>query len=70
LVYVSGIEAEYHKSAHHSFTDNDVESVKDICLRGQTNFRGVDIMITSSWPKNIMLGDDKSSYVSHVPFML
>lgn len=69
-MYVSGIEAEFDKlSSDHSFTDKDIESVKNTCIRGQTNFRGVDILITSSWPKDIMLGD-KSCSVSHVPLML
>lgn len=68
-MYVSGIEAESDEPSHHTFTKNDIESVKNICLRGQTNFRGVDILITSSWPKNIMFGD-KSDCVSHVLFML
>ncbi|XP_021938616.1 CWF19-like protein 1 [Zootermopsis nevadensis] len=66
LVYVSGIEAESDEPLHHTFTNNDIESLKNICLRGQTNFRGVDILITSSWPKNIMLGD-KSDHVQIEP---
>jgi hypothetical protein len=68
-VYVSGIEAESDESSHHTFTNNDIESVKDICLRGRTNFRGVDILITSTWPKNIMLGD-QNDCVSHILLML
>jgi hypothetical protein len=68
LVYASGTEAESDKSSHHSFTKEDIESLRNICVRGQTNFRGVDILITSSWPKDIMLGDKSS--VSHVLFIL
>lgn len=60
LVYASGTEAESDKSSHHSFTKEDIESLRNICVRGQTNFRGVDILITSSWPKDIMLGDKSS----------
>lgn len=63
---MSGIEAESSdEPSHHTFRNNDIESVKNTCLRGKTNFRGVDILITSSWPKNIMLGD-KTGCVSHV----
>lgn len=61
LVYVSGIEAESDVLSHYNFTDKDIESVKNACLRGQTDFRGVDILITSSWPKDIMLGDKSCS---------
>lgn len=60
LVYVSGTEAESDRSSHHSFTKEDIESLRNICVRGQSNFRGVDILITLSWPKDIMLGDKSS----------
>ncbi|XP_069681635.1 CWF19-like protein 1 [Periplaneta americana] len=57
VAYVSGIEEGSGKSAqYHTFTGADVEAVKNICLRGQHQFRGVDILITSSWPKDIKLG--------------
>lgn len=68
VVYVSGTEAESDKSSHHTFTKEDIESLRNICVRGQSNFRGVDILITLSWPKDIILGDKSS--VSHVLFML
>jgi hypothetical protein len=69
LVYVSGTEEESQTlPSHHSFTDRDIESVKNICIRGQTNFKGVDILITSSWPKDITSGD-KSCSVSNVPLV-
>lgn len=68
VVYVSGTEAESDKSSHHTFTKEDIESLRNICVRGQSNFRGVDILITLSWPKDITLGDKSS--VSHVLFML
>lgn len=68
LVYVSGTEVESGGSSHHSFTEEDIESLRNICVRGQSNFRGVDILITLSWPKDIMLGDKSS--VSHVLCML
>jgi hypothetical protein len=58
VVYVSGTESD--KSSHHTFTKEDIESLRNICVRGQSNFRGVDILITLSWPKDIMLGDKSS----------
>ena len=65
---MSGTEAESDKSSYHTFTKEDIESLRNICVRGQSNFRGVDILITLSWPKDIMLGDKSS--VSHILFML
>jgi hypothetical protein len=68
VAYVSGTEAESDKSSHHTFTKEDIESLRNTCVRGPSNFRGVDILITLSWPKDIMLGDKSS--VSHGLFML
>lgn len=62
LTYVSGIEGE--PSQDHTFTPSDITTVRDVCLRGQPSFRGVDILATSSWPKDVMNLDKKALTVS------
>ena len=53
---MSGIESGSGKSSDYTFTESDVESVKNICARGNHKFHGVDILISSSWPKDITVG--------------
>lgn len=61
VAYVSGIEGESGKpSQHHTFKEADVEAVKNICFRGH-QFRGVDVLITSPWPKDIRFGAQAES---------
>ncbi|KAJ8883083.1 hypothetical protein PR048_014922 [Dryococelus australis] len=54
VAYVSGIESDGKEHAEHLFTDADVTSVRDVSLRGKPNFRGVDILASSTWPKDIV----------------
>ncbi|KAJ9592078.1 hypothetical protein L9F63_001387, partial [Diploptera punctata] len=55
IAYVSGVESESGKS-DYTFTNSDVESVRNICSKGNHKFQGVDILITSLWPKDITNG--------------
>lgn len=47
IAYVSG---RNEGTSESTFSDNDVLCVRDVCLRGQANFKGVDILLTSAWP--------------------
>lgn len=43
-----------------SFSESDVTCVRDVCLKGQANFKGVDVLVTSSWPQDISKFHDKA----------
>ncbi|XP_067003208.2 CWF19-like protein 1 [Anabrus simplex] len=59
LAYVSGIEGPSDQIQEHTYAINDVTTVRDICVRGQPSFRGVDILATSTWPAGIMNLDER-----------
>lgn len=50
IAYISG---KNDGTSDSSFTEADVVCVRDVCLRGQPNFKGVDILVTSTWPEGI-----------------
>ncbi|XP_063242249.1 CWF19-like protein 1 [Bacillus rossius redtenbacheri] len=54
VAYVSGAESDGKEHAEHLFSDADVTSVRDASLRGKPSFRGVDILASSAWPKDIV----------------
>nr|CAD7448082.1 unnamed protein product [Timema bartmani] len=55
IAYVSGIETNSKEPPQeHTFVEADVTSVRDICYKGRPSFRGVDILVTSVWPKDIV----------------
>ena len=66
IAYVSGIESETGKYSDCTFTSNDVESVKNISAKGNQKFRGVDILISSSWPKDITFGQKCRVCIFHI----
>ncbi|XP_049831273.1 CWF19-like protein 1 [Schistocerca gregaria] len=72
LAYVGGTEAETdEKPRGYNFTKADVTSVRDVCLRGKPSFRGIDILATSSWPKDVTrLGQDKTVKISKESHLL
>jgi hypothetical protein len=54
IAYVSGTESNSSESNEPcTFNEKDIVSVRDSCLRGQPSFRGVDILLSSPWPKDI-----------------
>ncbi|GLG99136.1 CWF19-like protein 1 homolog [Gryllus bimaculatus] len=54
MAYVSGKPSSEENENDCTFTKNDVTAVRDICLRSNSNFKGVDILATSGWPQNVM----------------
>lgn len=36
-----------------TFEPSDCSAVRDACFRGQSEYRGVDILITTLWPNGI-----------------
>nr|XP_050852174.1 CWF19-like protein 1 [Vespula vulgaris]XP_050852175.1 CWF19-like protein 1 [Vespula vulgaris] len=53
IAYISGIENNTTESKAICFQKNDVISIKNSCLKGQPSFRGIDILLSSPWPKGI-----------------
>ncbi|KAK3593978.1 hypothetical protein CHS0354_040718 [Potamilus streckersoni] len=52
LAYLSGVEGSENKGDKCHFTSDDVKSLIDP-IKDDTKFKGVDILITSQWPKNV-----------------
>jgi len=63
IAYLSGVEKTSNANKAIHFNEKDVLSIKDICLKSQSNFRGVDILLTSPWPDGITnLDTNKPGY--------
>lgn len=58
IAYVSG---KIDGPQDTSFSESDVVCVRDVCLRGQPNFKGVDILLTSMWPDAVSRFDNKAA---------
>lgn len=52
IAYLSGTESHSEPAPAYSFTGKDVASLKTSLL-SQSNFKGVDILLTSPWPKDV-----------------
>lgn len=50
IAYISG---SGDGPSDNTFSEADVTCVRDVCLRGQANFKGVDILLSSAWPQGI-----------------
>ncbi|XP_015190727.1 PREDICTED: CWF19-like protein 1 [Polistes dominula] len=66
IAYISGIESNKTECKEVCFQKNDVVSVKNACLKGQPSYRGVDILLSSPWPKGITdLDPNKPDFKFH-----
>ena len=59
IVYLSGQEAAAGQAAKspHLFDKEDVAAVRNSCLvakNSASDYKGVDILLTSQWPYNIV----------------
>lgn len=62
IAYLSGVPGEQGPT---HFSAADVSAVRDACLKGQSNFRGIDILLTSVWPQGVVQSQhDGSDLVS------
>lgn len=52
IAYLSGTEAQQQPAPAHSFSAKDVAELK-MSLLSTPNFRGVDILLTSPWPRDV-----------------
>lgn len=60
IAYLSGVEGSSSSDIH--FDMSDAEQVRNACLSSNiaSDFRGVDILMTSQWPKGIEKTEDES----------
>lgn len=58
IAYLSGIATDKGKE-QHNFDADDIVALKDACLRGNSSFRGVDLLVTSQWPEGVSKFHDK-----------
>ncbi|XP_029453116.1 CWF19-like protein 1 isoform X2 [Rhinatrema bivittatum] len=54
IAYLSGTEAQSEPAPAYSFTTKDTASLKS-ALASSSKFKGVDILLTSPWPKDVWL---------------
>lgn len=57
IAYISGLGGK--ESSDWQYSSKDVEELYNACVRGNAAFRGVDILLTSQWPENVMNNDSK-----------
>lgn len=63
IAYLSGTERHSNENKAIYFSEHDVISIKNNCLKGQPSFRGVDVLLTSPWPEGITnLDPNKPNY--------
>ncbi|CAK9830877.1 CWF19-like protein 1 [Anthophora retusa] len=53
IAYISGTEINSSEGRSTCFTENDVISIKQACLKGQPSFRGIDVLMSSPWPAGV-----------------
>jgi len=66
IAYLSGTEGQFTSACR--FSQKDVNDLKDIVMRSKiasSTFLGVDILLTSTWPKNVT-NEDKNHPVKGV----
>lgn len=54
IAYLSGNDRSSVNTKICTFDENDVTAIRNSCLKGQPSFRGVDVLMTSPWPKGII----------------
>ncbi|OAD59303.1 CWF19-like protein 1 [Eufriesea mexicana] len=63
IAYISGIENNSSEKKSIYFSESDVVSIKQACLKGQPSFRGIDILMSSPWPAGVTnLDPNKPSF--------
>lgn len=65
IAYISGLSS--NDGRDYNFNLEDVQLLKDVCIKGDGGFRGVDILLTSQWPNYVMNGNktvNKTHFIS------
>lgn len=55
IAYISGVYSDTESDSGNTFnyTVKDIQELYDVCVRGNSNFRGIDILLSSQWPSGI-----------------
>lgn len=64
VAYLSGTEGKEGSKKPWQFDKKDVVAVRNSCLKNFTNmddYRGIDFLLTSQWPTNIIENEDNTS---------
>lgn len=68
IAYLSGVEATGNTAGEHEFTNADIQAVRNSCLVSKncaSDYRGVDVLLTSQWPYGIQEKENVSGFNSH-----
>lgn len=57
IAYISGTYNNEKSRKDYQYSFEDALFLRDVCIKGSDNFRGVDILLTSQWPTNIIPND-------------
>ncbi|XP_030388604.1 CWF19-like protein 1 homolog [Scaptodrosophila lebanonensis] len=71
IAYLSGVECSAGTNDAYQFTKADVQSVRNSCLISKncaTDYRGVDVLLTSQWPYGMQEKENEkaSKLISHL----
>ncbi|XP_028132527.1 CWF19-like protein 1 homolog [Diabrotica virgifera virgifera] len=53
IAYISGVSGK-NSSTVCGYNEKDVSDLCDVCVKGNPSFRGVDILLSSQWPSNVI----------------
>ncbi|XP_023021689.2 CWF19-like protein 1 [Leptinotarsa decemlineata] len=63
IAYISGLSGT-DSVGPWTYSEKEVSELCDVCLKGNPSFRGVDILLSSQWPSNIIAEDSKEVSLS------
>lgn len=69
ITYVSGISSSASKEPFN-YDTNDISELFDLCVRGNPAFRGVDILLTSQWPAQMLVDPEKVTSICNLLFKI
>ncbi|KAI4469250.1 cwf19 cell cycle control protein [Holotrichia oblita] len=65
IAYISGTYNNDKSRKDYQYSFEDALFLRDVCIKGSDNFRGVDILLTSQWPTNIIPKDKLKAPLMH-----
>lgn len=62
IAYISGT-ASTDSNSSWTYSEKDVSDLCDLSIKGNASFRGVDILLSSQWPSNIISESSQKVYL-------
>ncbi|XP_071054059.1 CWF19-like protein 1 [Onthophagus taurus] len=53
IAYLSGISSQNKTTKDFNFSLEEILALKDVCVKDNHDYRGVDILLTSQWPNKV-----------------